>query len=41
MEESNFVGVNWFFNLIYVNDGENTKRVKAKRYYLPKRIIKN
>ena len=39
--ESNFVGVNRLFVLVYSNEGENAKRFKAKRYYLPRAIIKN
>ena len=39
--ESNFVWINRLLVLIYsVHDG-NAKRFKAKRYYLPKGIIKN
>ena len=39
--ESNFVGVNRLFVLVYSNHGGNAKRFKAKRYYLPKGKIKN
>ena len=39
--ESNFVGVNRLFALVYTNGGGNAKRFKAKTYYLPKGIIKN
>ena len=39
--ESNFVGVNRLFILIYSNEDEKAKRYKAKRYYLPKGIIKD
>ena len=39
--KSNFVWINRLLVLIYsVHDG-NAKRFKAKRYYLPKGIIKN
>ena len=38
--ESNFVGVNTLFVLVYSNHDNNVKRFKAKRYYLPKGIIK-
>ena len=34
------VGVNRLFVLVYSNQ-DDAKRVKAKRYYLPKGIIKN
>ena len=39
--ESNFLGVNRLFVLVYSNAYNNAKRYKAKRYYLPKSIIKN
>ena len=39
--ESNFVGVDRLFVLVYTNTDDNVKRCKAKRYYLPKGIIKN
>ena len=39
--ESNFVGGNRLFVLIYLNQDDNAKRYKAQRYYLPKGIIKN
>ena len=39
--ESNFVGVNRLFLLVYSIQGENAKRYKAQRYYLPKGAIKN
>ena len=29
------------FVLVYTNQDDNAKRFKAKRYYLPKAIIKN
>ena len=38
--ESNFVGVNRLFVLVYSNEDADSKRFKAKRYYLPKGIIK-
>ena len=39
--ESNFVGVNKLFVLVYKNEGNNAKRFNARKYYLPKSIIKN
>ena len=39
--ESNFVGVNRLFVLVYSNQDADFKRFKAKRYYLPKGLIKN
>ena len=39
--ESNFVGVSRLFVLVYSNQDEDSKRLKAKRYYLPKVIMKN
>ena len=39
--ESNFVGVNRSFVLVYTNQDTNAKRFKNWRYYLPKGIIKN
>ena len=38
--ESNFVGVNRLFVLVYSN-ADDAKRYTAQRYYLPKGIIKN
>ena len=38
--ESNFVGVNGFFVLIYSNEDENAKRFRTWRYYLTKGVIK-
>ena len=35
--ESNFAGVNRSFVLVYSNQDGNSKRFKAKRYYLAKR----
>ena len=39
--ESNFVGVNRLFVLIYPNVTNNAKRYNATKYYLPKGRIKN
>ena len=39
--KSNFVGVNRLFVLVYANEDDDFKRFKTRRYYLPKRIIKN
>ena len=39
--ETNFIGENRLFDLVYTNQDENSERFKAKRYYLPKGIIKN
>ena len=39
--ESNFVGVNRLFVLIYRNQNDNVKRFNAKKYYLRRGIIKN
>ena len=40
--ESNFVGsVNRSFVLVYSNQAEDSKRYKAKRYYLTKGVTKN
>ena len=38
--ESKFVGVNRLLAFIHSNEDDNAKRYKAKRCYLPKRIIK-
>ena len=38
---STFVGVNRLFVLVCSNEDSAPKRFKAKRYYLPKSIIKN
>ena len=38
---STFVGVNRLFVLVCSNEDCAPKRFKAKRYYLPKSIIKN
>ena len=39
--QSNFVWVNWLFLLVYSNEDADSKKFKAKRYYLPKDIIIN
>ena len=39
--ESNFVGAHRLFVWVYSNQDADSKRFKAKRYYLPKCIIKN
>ena len=39
--ESNFVGVDRLFVLVYSNQDVNAKRFKTRRYYLPKGIIDN
>ena len=39
--ESNFVGVNGLFVLVYTNHRDNAKRFNARKYNLPKGIIKN
>ena len=39
--KSNFVGVDRVFVLVYTNADDDSKRLKAWRYYLPKSIIKN
>ena len=39
--ESNFVGVNRLFILIFPNEDNNPKMYKIQRYYLTKGIIKN
>ena len=39
--EINFVGVNRWFVLVCPAEDADSKRFKAKRYYLPKGIIKN
>ena len=39
--ESSFVEVNRLFVLVYPNRNDDVKIFKAKRYYLPKGIIKN
>ena len=37
--ESNFVGVNRLFILVYSNQDDNSKRSKMQRYYLTRGII--
>ena len=39
--ESDFVRVNRLYVLVYSNQDNNSKRYKARRYYLPKGIIEN
>ena len=39
--ESNFVGVNRLFVLVYSNVDDSFKRFKTQRYHVPKGIIKN
>ena len=39
--ESNFIGVERMFVLIYSNKNNTEKRYKAQRYYLPQGINKN
>ena len=39
--ESNLVVVNRLFVLVYSNQYGNSKRFRAKAYYLPKGMIKN
>ena len=39
--ESNFVGVNSLFVLVYTNQNANAKRFETRRYYLPDCIIKS
>ena len=39
--ESNFVGVNRLFVLVYTDENNNAKRFNAQKYYLSKEIIKN
>ena len=38
--KSNFVGVNRLFVLVYTIEANNAKRFNARKYYLPKGIIK-
>ena len=38
--ETNFVGVNRLFVLVYLDRDNDVKRFKTRRYYLPKGIIK-
>ena len=39
--DSNFEGVNRLFVLVHPNQDDSAKRINAKKYYLPKNIIKN
>ena len=39
--ESNFVGVNILFVLAYLNQDNDSKRFKTRRYYLPRGSIGN
>ena len=39
--ESSFAAVNSLFVLVYSNEDADSKKIKAKRYYLPKGMIKN
>ena len=39
--KSNFLGFNRLFILFYTNAANNAKRFNARKFYLPKRIIKN
>ena len=39
--ESNFLGVNRLFALIYLNRNKDVKRFNARKYYLPKSSIEN
>ena len=39
--ETNFVGLDRFFVLLYSNQDDNNKMFKAQRCYLPKCVIKN
>ena len=39
--ESNFVGVNRLFVLVYSNQDDTLKRYKAKIHFIPKGIFKN
>ena len=39
--ESNLVGINRLFVLVYLNQNDDVKRYNALRHYLPKDIIKN
>ena len=39
--ESNFLGVNTLFVLVYSNQDANSKQFRTLRYYLPKVIIDN
>ena len=39
--ELNFVGLNRLFVFVYSNQDDNAQRYKARKYYLPKSVIKN
>ena len=39
--ESNFLGVNRLFDWDYLNAEKDAKRYSAKKYYLPKGMMKN
>ena len=39
--ESNFVGVNRLSVLVYTNEANIAERFNARKYYLPKGIIRN
>ena len=39
--ELNVAGVNRVFVLVHTNQGDNAKSFNARKYYLPKGIIKN
>ena len=39
--ESSVVRVNELFVLTYSNQDDNAKRIKTRRYYLPKGVFKN
>ena len=39
--QSNFVGVNRLFVLVYLNRSDDVRRFKTRRYYLPIYRIKN
>ena len=39
--QSNFVGVNKLFTLVYKKKDNNAKRFNTRKYYLPKKIIGN
>ena len=39
--ESSFIAINRFFVLVYSNEDADCKRFRAKKYHIPKDIIKN
>ena len=39
--ETNFVGINRLFVLVYPNRNDNVKRFNARKHYLPKGVIKS